>query len=73
MIPAYSLTPSGCPNELVYQLTMLDGSALTSDIRFILNAGAYSINIYSMDASLIGVKIIKVSVTDPKTGISNSA
>jgi len=32
--PLYVLTPSGCPNELTYQVTLANGSALPGSILF---------------------------------------
>ena len=34
-LPKFNLTPAGCPNELVYQVTLVDGYPLPSSIVFI--------------------------------------
>ena len=63
--PAYSLTPSDCPNELTISVTQSNNSALPSSIT-------YSAGVISVYASTYFAMInytIKVLATDPKTGL----
>lgn len=72
MIPAYSLTPSGCPNELTYEVTMSDGSIPPSQFTFTETSSTPEINVFTTILTLTGVYNLKVSVTDPKTGTLDS-
>ena len=73
MIPAYTLTPSGCPNELTYSVTMSDDSVLPSQFTFTNTPGSEAINVFTTTKTLTGVYTMKVTVTDPKTGIASSS
>ena len=69
LIPAYTLTPPGCPNELTYSVTMSNNSVLPSQFTFTNNVGSKTINVFTTTKTLTGVYTMKVTVTDPKTGI----
>jgi hypothetical protein len=69
--PQYVLSPSGCPNELVYDVTLQNLSPLPSSIQF-LNA-TKTISVYETNYALVANYSVMISVTDPKTGLSNSA
>lgn len=65
--PAYSLTPSSCPNELVLTVTLSNGSALPASITY----SAPNVSVYSTDYAATNVYALKIVATDPKTGIQN--
>jgi hypothetical protein len=73
LIPAYSLTPTGCPNELTYVVTMSDNSVLPSQFTCTNTSNSKTINVFTTTKTLTGVYNMKVTVTDPKTGILNSS
>lgn len=69
--PSYVLTPAGCPNELTYQVTQADGSALPGSIVF--SSSTKIISVYETNWLLTATYTIKVTVTDPKTSLQNSS
>jgi hypothetical protein len=69
--PTYNLTPAGCPNELVYTVTLQNDSALPGSITFTSGASP-TISIEESNYALTNVYQVKVSVIDPKTGKTNS-
>ena len=69
----YDLTPSQCPNELTYVVTLSDDSPLPGSIVFDNTIpGAETIAVVETDYTLTNIFAVKIVVTDPKTGISNS-
>jgi len=72
-LPRYNLTPSGCPNELVYEVKQENGSALPSSIQFDNTPGSETITVFTSSYSATGTYSVAVKVTDPKTGLTNTA
>lgn len=70
--PTFVLDPVGCPNELVYVVTQADDSALPGSVTFVDTPGNPVISTHEMDYALTAIYSVKVVVTDPKTGLSNS-
>jgi hypothetical protein len=70
--PTYQLTPSGCPNELVFEVKQLGGAALPGSIQFDATHGSETISVYEMDYALTAIYDVTVKVTDPKTGLVNT-
>lgn len=70
--PTFILDPVGCPNELVYVVTQADDSALPGSVTFADNPGNPIISTQEMDYALTAQYSVKVVVTDPKTGLTNS-
>ena len=52
---------------------MADNSALPAQFTFTNTLGSEKINVFTTTQTLTGVYNMKVYVTDPKTGISNSS
>jgi len=69
--PTYNLTPAGCPNELVYTVTLQNASPLPGSITF-AGGATPTISIEEANYALTNVFQVKVSVIDPKTGKTNS-
>jgi len=67
--PAYNLTPSNCPYELVLTVTLSDGSPLPSSITYTAPTISVQTNAYALATSYT----VKIVATDPKTGLTNSA
>ena len=58
---------------MTYAVSMADNSALPAQFTFTNTLGSEKINVFTTTQTLTGVYNMKVSVTDPKTGISNSS
>lgn len=69
--PTFNLTPAGCPNELVYTVTLQNDTTLPGSITF-AHGGSPTISVEEQDYSLTNVFTVKVVVVDPKTGNTNS-
>jgi len=69
--PTYNLTPAGCPNELVYTVTLQNDSPLPGSITFTSGANP-TISVEETNYALTNVFQVKVYVIDPKTGKTNS-
>ncbi len=67
-IPAYSITPNTCPNELVYTAALDDGSPLPNAINLVNQAGTNILKLSETDPSLTGVYMVRITVVDPKSG-----
>jgi hypothetical protein len=62
------LTPAGCPNELVYAVTLANGAPLPGSITF-ASPPTPTISVAEADYSLTNVFSVKVVVLDPKTSL----
>jgi hypothetical protein len=71
-MPLYFLTPSGCPNELTYVVTLENGSTLPGSILFNNTPGSEKISVFESNYALTNFFAVKIVVTDPKTGVINS-
>jgi len=69
--PTFKLTPTGCPNELVYTVTLQNDALLPGSITY-ADTGNPTISIEEQDYLLTNVFMVKVIVVDPKTGNTNS-
>ena len=58
---------------MTYVVSMADNSALPAQFTFTNTLGSEKINVFTTTQTLTGVYNMKVTVTDPKTGISNSS
>jgi len=69
--PSYTLIPSDCPNELVMSVSLIDNSPLPTSITF----SQPIISVYQTDYALTNYAgyQVKVTATDPKTGVTNSS
>jgi hypothetical protein len=68
-IPAFSLTPSTCVNELTIQAaTLADGSNLPSSITH----DSSRLKVFESDFSATGDFVVRVTVADPWSQITNS-
>ena len=65
---AYSLLPADCPNELTYQVTLVNGDPLPASISYL----SQTISVYSSVYAEATSYVVKVVATDPKTGVTNS-
>jgi hypothetical protein len=70
--PKYVLTPAGCPNELVFTVKLSNGSPLPSSIQFNSTPAAETISVYETNYALTAQYTVKVTVVDPKSGVTNS-
>ena len=68
----YVLTPSGCPNELIYLVTLTNGSALPGSIVFDSTPGSEKISVFESNYALTNIFSVKIVVTYPKSGIINN-
>ena len=68
----YVLTPSGCPNELTYLVTLANGSALPGSIVFDSTPGSEKISVFESNYALTNIFSVKIVVTDQKSGIINN-
>lgn len=58
---------------MTYSVTMSDNSVLPSQFTFTNTPGSEAINVFTTTKTLTGVYTMKVTVTDPKTGIASSS
>jgi len=49
------LTPSGCPNELTYKVTLANGSALPSSILFNSTPGSEKVSVVESNYELTNI------------------
>lgn len=70
--PTFLLTPTDCPNELVYVVTQQNDLVLPGSIVFNNNRSNPIISVEEQNYALTAVYQVKVVVTDPKTSITNS-
>jgi hypothetical protein len=68
--PLYDLTPSGCPNELTYTVTLANLAALPHQISF--DSSTKVISVQETDYSLTGTYRVLITVVDPKTNLINT-
>jgi hypothetical protein len=64
----FSFTPDGCPNLLIYTVTMADDSALPTPITYASGV----ISVQTNDFADLGTYSIKVLVVDPNTSTTNT-
>jgi hypothetical protein len=67
-IPAHSLTPNTCPNELVYSAALTDGSPLPNAISLLYQNGTHQLKLSETDPALTGVYNVRITVVDTKSG-----
>ena len=72
-IPLFKQTPSACPYELQYSMTLADGSPLPNAISLVAVSGTQTIRVSETDPTKAGVYTVRIKVVDPKTGIVNQA
>lgn len=73
-VPTYTLTPGGCPVDLIYSVKLADGSALPNAIK--LDAATYGsevITIFETNTSAANTYSVKVVAVDQKTLIQSDA
>ena len=67
-IPSYSITPTGCPPELIYYVQLADGSALPLSIAF---DGSTFISVFEEDSAAVFVYQVKIIAQDMPTIIQS--
>lgn len=67
-LPAYSITPNTCPNELVYTAALYDSSPLPNAISLFNKAGINNLKLSETDPSFTGVYMVRITVVDSKSG-----
>jgi hypothetical protein len=70
-IPAFALTPSTCPYDLVYSATLLDGSPLPPAIS-ITQSPSPTIRLSEADPNQLGSYVVRISVIDPLSTRANA-
>ena len=57
---------------MTYVVTLENGSALTGSIVFNSTPGSETISVFESNYALTNIFAVKIVVTDPKTGITDS-
>ena len=71
-IPSYSITPNICPVELMYSAAQANDSPLPNAISLLNDNGAHFLRLSETDPALTGFYTVRITVVDPKSGLSNA-
>lgn len=72
-IPLYTIGPATCPYELSYSAALANLSPLPNSISLQAQSGSHFLRLQETDPFATGVYSVRVSVVDPKTGLTHTS
>lgn len=64
--------PNTCTVELLYSAGQADDSTLPNSISLLNENGANFLRLYETDPEMTGFYTVRITVLDPKSGVSNA-